>query len=90
MPPNVFVFAEQGIAMLSSVLSSRQAILVNIQIMRAFVNLCREALTYVAFKKKIDALENKYDAQFKAVFSAIKQILVQEEKPKRQIGFHAA
>ncbi len=56
--------------------------------MRAFVELRREALTYAALKRKIATLENKYDAQFRAVFSAIKQILTQEEKPKRQIGFH--
>ncbi len=86
--PNVFAFTEQGIAMLSGVLNSKRAVLVNIQIMRAFVGLRREALTYVSLKRKIAALENKYDAQFRAVFSAIKQILIQEEKPKRQIGFH--
>ncbi len=83
-----YVFTEQGISMLSGVLNSDRAILVNIQIMRAFVQLRREALTYVALKRKIEALENKYDAQFRAVFSAIKQILIQEEKPKGKIGFH--
>ena len=87
--PNVFVFTEQGIAMLSGVLNSKRAILINIQIMRAFVQLRREALTYVSLKRKIAALENKYDAQFRAVFAAIKQILMQEEKSKRPpIGFH--
>ncbi len=87
-----YVFTEQGIAMLSGVLNSRRAILVNIQIMRAFVNLRREILTYAGLKRKIEAMENKYDTQFKIVFEAIKKLLKPspiEEKPKRRIGFHA-
>ncbi len=83
-----YAFTEQGIAMLSSVLNSERAVSVNIQIMRAFVELRREALTYASLKRKITALENKYDEQFKVVFSAIEEILAEEEKPKRRIGFH--
>jgi hypothetical protein len=67
-----YVFTEQGVAMLSSVLNSQRAILVNIQIMRAFVNLRRMGLTYVGLKRKIEAMEKKYDAQFKVVFEAFK------------------
>jgi len=82
-------FTEQGVAMLSSVLNSERAILVNIQIMRAFVNLRRVALTYVGLKRKIEAIEKKYDTQFKIVFEAIKKLLTPPliEK-KRKIGFH--
>lgn len=86
--PNVFVFTEQGVSMLSSVLNSRRAILVNIQIMRAFVSLRREIVVYGTLKRKIETMEKKYDYQFKMVFDAIKKLLIQEEKPKGPIGFH--
>lgn len=82
-------FTEQGVAMLSSVLNSERAILVNIQIMRAFVNLRRAAITYVGLKRKIEGMEKKYDAQFGIVFEAIKKLLEPPtEPPKRKIGFH--
>ncbi|HCJ66047.1 MAG TPA: hypothetical protein DHV62_01645, partial [Elusimicrobia bacterium] len=82
-------FTEQGVAMLSSVLNSKRAVLVNIQIMRAFVNLRRVALTYVGLKRKIEAMEKKYDAQFKIVFEAIKKLLIPPPtEKKRRIGFH--
>ena len=85
-----YAFTEQGVAMLSSVLNSRRAILVNIQIMRAFVNLRRVALTYAGLKRKIEGMEKKYDAQFRIVFEAIKKLLEPPpEKPKRRIGFHS-
>jgi len=81
-------FTEQGVAMLSSVLNSKRAIMVNIQIMRAFVNLKRIGLTYIGLKRKIEAMEKKYDKQFRIVFTAIKKLL---EPPtvvkKRKIGF---
>jgi len=81
-------FTEQGVAMLSSVLNSERAILVNIQIMRAFVNIKRIALTYVGLKRKIDEMEKKYDGQFAIVFQAIKKLLdPAPEKPRRIIGF---
>jgi len=82
-------FTEQGVAMLSSVLNSERAILVNIQIMRAFVSLRRVAFTYVGLRRKIDEMEKKYDTQFGIVFEAIKKLLEPlPEKPKRRIGFH--
>jgi tetrahydromethanopterin S-methyltransferase subunit G len=85
-----YAFTEQGVAMLSSVLHSRRAVLVNIQIMRAFVSLKRTALTYGELKRKIDTMEKKYDEQFAIVFQAIKQLLEPlPTKEKKVIGFHA-
>jgi len=83
-----YAFTEQGVAMLSSVLSSNRAIKVNIQIMRAFVNLRRIALTYIGLRRKVEAMEKKFNAQFRVVFTAIKKLL--EPSPptkKRRIGF---
>jgi hypothetical protein len=83
-----FAFTEQGIAMLSSVLNSDRAILVNIQIMRAFVKLREMIISHKDLAKKIADLENKYDKQFKVVFDAINQLIAVEIKPKRKIGFN--
>ena len=84
-----YAFTEQGVAMLSSVLNSERAVLVNVHIMRAFVNIRRVAITYVGLKRKIEEMENKYDAQFSIVFEAIKKLLdPPPEPPKRRIGFH--
>ena len=80
-------FTEQGVAMLSSVLKSDRAIQVNIQIMRAFTQLRRMLATHEDLRKKIEAMEKKYDQQFKVVFDAIKQLFEVEEKPKKKIGF---
>ncbi|MFH1229928.1 MAG: ORF6N domain-containing protein [Planctomycetota bacterium] len=80
-----YAFTEQGVAMLSSVLNSKRAILVNIQIMRAFAKLRREILTYTALKRKIEDMEKKYDTHFRVVFQAIKQLMQEEEKPKSKI-----
>ena len=83
------VFTEQGVAMLSAVLNSEIAIDVNINIMRAFVQLRRIAITFVDLKRKIDSMERKYDRQFKIVFDAIRQLLTPppEKKKKFKIGF---
>jgi len=86
---NPTVFTEQGVAMLSSVLKSERAVLVNIQIMRAFVSLRRDAGMFVVLKRKIESMERRYDAQFSMVFSAIKELLDVPEKPKKRIGFHS-
>jgi phage regulator Rha-like protein len=84
-----YVFTEQGVAMLSSVLNSKRAIGVNIAIMRAFVELRRGVFTYEGLKRKIDAMEKKYDGQFQVVFTALKKLMEPPpEKPKRRIGFH--
>ena len=82
-----YAFTEQGVAMLSSVLNSKRAILVNIQIMRAFTKLRKMLLTHADLKRKIEAMERKYDQQFKVVFEAIKKLLEPPPKPKKQIGF---
>jgi len=80
-------FTEQGVAMLSSVLRSDRAIQVNIQIMRAFTQLRQMLSTHKDFKRKIEAMEKKYDKNFKIVFEAIRQLLKTEEKPRKKIGF---
>ncbi len=78
-----YVFTEPGVAMLSSVLNSNRAIQVNIQIIRTFIKLRELLLTHVELKRKIEAMERKYDQQFKAVFDAIKQLLMPPPIPPR-------
>ena len=80
-------FTEQGVAMLSSVLRSKSAIQVNIQIMRAFTQLRKMLSTHEDLKRKIESMEKKYDQQFQVVFEAIKQLLSEEEKPRKKIGY---
>ena len=82
-----YAFTEQGAAMLSSVLKSKRAIEVNIQIMRTFVKLRRLISTHSELLKKVEEMERKYDDQFQIVFSAIKKLMAPLEKPKRKIGF---
>ena len=80
-------FTEQGVAMLSSVLNSKRAIQVNIQIMRTFTRLRQMLAGHKDLQKKIEAMEEKYDEQFRVVFEAIKQLISEEEKPQKRIGF---
>jgi hypothetical protein len=80
-------FTEQGVAMLSSVLKSKRAVRVNIEIMRAFVKLRRMLTSNAELARKLDELEKKYDKQFKIVFEAIRQLMITENKPKKKIGF---
>jgi len=82
-----YAFTEQGVAMLSSVLGSKRAIQVNIEIMRAFVRLRRILASHADLARKLDALEKKYDAQFKVVFDAIRELMKPPESKKRPIGF---
>src|SRR5262245_35704714 len=70
-----YAFTEQGVAMLSSVLRSQRAVHVNIEIMRAFVQLRRMLLTHRELSEKLTALEKKYDIQFKVVFNAIRELM---------------
>jgi hypothetical protein len=84
---NVFAFTEQGVAMLSSVLNSDRAIEVNIQIMRAFVKLREMIASHADLARKLEALEKKYDDNFKVVFEAIRALMTPPEKPKKKIGF---
>ena len=75
--------------MLSSVLRSKRAVLVNIAIMRAFVRLRELLATHKDLAKRLDELERKYDVQFKAVFDAIRELMRPAHPPRRRIGFHA-
>jgi hypothetical protein len=85
-----YVFTEQGVAMLSSVLRSKRAIAVNIEIMRAFVELRRVASSYAGFKKRLEQLERRmgeHDDQLGQIFNAMRQLIAPPEQPKRPIGF---
>jgi len=84
---NPYVFTEQGVAMLATVLNSDRAIQVNIEIMRAFVRLRQMLTSNADLARKLHALEKKYDSQFKMVFDAIRELMTPPEKPKRKIGF---
>jgi hypothetical protein len=82
-----YAFTENGVAMLSSVLNSGRAIAVNIQIMRTFTKLREMLITHKELRQKIEAMEKKYDYQFKVVFDAIKQLISPQETKKGKIGF---
>lgn len=88
-----YVFTEQGVAMLSSVLRSPRAVQVNIEIMRTFVRLRRWLASNVELTKRLNDLEQKYDDQFKVVFEAIRELMAEpesdENSARREIGFHA-
>jgi len=87
-----YAFTEQGVAMLSSVLNSERAIRVNIQIMRTFTKLRQMIMNYAELQKRIENMERKFskhNVQIKQIFAAIKQMLIEEEKPKKEIGFRA-
>ena len=82
-----YVFTEQGVAMLSTVLKSERAIQVNIEIMRAFVRLRQLLASNNQLARRLAVLEKKYDGQFKVVFEAIRQLMTPPEPKKRKIGF---
>jgi hypothetical protein len=82
-------FTEQGVAMLSSVLRSERAVLVNIAIMRAFVRLREMLSSHTELARKLEQMEKKYDGQFRIVFDAIRQLMTPPAKPAREMGFHA-
>ncbi len=75
--------------MLSSVLRSERAVRVNIEIMRAFVKLRELLATHKDLARKLEALERKYDAQFKVVFDAIRQLMAPPAPKTKRIGFRA-
>ena len=85
-PP--MAFTEQGVAMLSSVLNSERAIQVNIAIMRTFTRLKQMLASNTELARKLVDLEKRYDAQFKVVFDAIRQLMSPPDPPRKQIGFH--
>jgi hypothetical protein len=80
-------FTEQGVAMLSSVLRSPRAVRVNIEIMRAFVQLRRMMVAHSELVRKLDDLERKYDGQFEIVFRAIRELMTSRPLSPRRIGF---
>ena len=82
-----FAFTEHGLVMLSSVLNSNRAIQVNIEIVKTFVRLRKMLATQSYLRRKIEVMEEKYDEQFRMVFQAIKQLLKEDDHPKRKIGF---
>ncbi len=82
-----YVFTQEGVAMLSSVLNSKRAVEVNINIMRAFVRLREFALSSKEITQRLNEMEKKYDDQFAVVFQAIRKLIEGPGKPKRQIGF---
>jgi phage regulator Rha-like protein len=83
-----FVFTEQGVAMLSSVLRSPRAVQVNIEIMRAFVRLREILASHKDLSRRLDELEQKYDKQFAVVFDAIRQLMTPPTKEQREMGYH--
>ncbi len=84
-----YVFTEQGVAMLSSVLNSERAVLVNIEIMRAFVKLRQMLTSNAELARRLDELESKYDKNFKVVFTAIRQLMRTPVRNQKQIGFRS-
>ncbi|HCC59644.1 MAG: DNA-binding protein [Candidatus Staskawiczbacteria bacterium RIFOXYC1_FULL_37_43] len=82
-----YVFTEQGVAMLASVLNSNRAINVNIQIIRTFVKIRELLATNEALQRKIMQIERKYDAKIKKVFDILRLLLADENKTNSEIGF---
>jgi len=82
-----YAFTEQGVAMLSSVLHGARAVRVNVEIMRAFVRLRHVAASVSDLARKLDELEQAYDARFRTVFQAIRQLMEPPAAPRGRIGF---
>ena len=82
-----YAFTEQGVAMLSSVLRSKRAVQVNIEIMRTFARLRQMIVSNKELARRLAELEKKYDRQFKVVFDAIRELMTPPKTPVRRIGF---
>jgi hypothetical protein len=82
-----YAFTEHGAIMLASVLSTRVAVQASVHVVRAFVRLREILATHRDLARKLEELEGKYDAQFKVVFDAIRQLMAPPEKARRSIGF---
>jgi hypothetical protein len=82
-----YAFTEQGIAMLSSVLRSQEAVQVNIAIMRAFVQMREAMLSHKDMAKRIDAMEAKYDGHFSQIFEALRQLFEAPKPSQTKIGY---
>lgn len=80
-------FTEHGVLMLSTVLTSKRAIQVNIEIMRAFIRLRQMLASHIQLARRLEELEKKYDSQFKVVFDALRQMMIMPETKRRPIGF---
>ena len=83
-----YAFTEHGALMLANVLNSERAALTSVQVVRAFLRLRQMLASNVELSRKLSALEKKYDAQFKIVFDAIRQLMTPPEPKRREIGFH--
>ena len=83
-----YAFTEHGALMLANVLNSERAAQTSVMVVRAFVRLRQLLSSNTELARKLEALEKKYDAQFKVVFDAIRQLMSPPAKPKREIGFH--
>ena len=82
-----YAFTEQGVAMLSSVLRSKRAVAVNVEIMRTFVRLRQILTSNAELGRKLADLEKKYDHHFKVVFDAIRQLMKPPPQKRKEIGF---
>ncbi len=83
----VTVFTEQGVAMLSTVLRSKRAIAVNVEIMRTFVKLRQILSSNEELARRLNDLEGRYDKQFKVVFDAIRLLMKPKQLKRKEIGF---
>ena len=87
--PNLpYAFTEHGALMLANVLNSERAAQTSVQVVRAFVRLRQMLASNAELARKLDAMEKKYDAQFKVVFDAIRRLMSPPEPKRREIGFH--
>ena len=84
-----FAFTEQGVSMLSSILRSKRAIQVNVQIIRTFVRLRQMIASQANLARRLNELEKKYDSQFGMVFDAIRQLMAQPAPKEKKVGFRA-
>jgi len=84
-----FVFTEHGAIMAANVLNSKRAVQASVQVVRAFVRLRQMVASNAELARKLDELEKKYDAQFKIVFDAIRELMTPPEPKRKQIGFQA-
>jgi leucyl aminopeptidase len=82
-----YVFTEHGAIMAANILNSEKAVSASVQVVRAFVKLRQMLTSNAELAKKLEALEKKYDAQFKVVFEAIRQLMLPPDKAQRKIGF---
>lgn len=89
-PTMPFAFSEHGAVMLASILNSQIAIQASVQIVRAFLRLREMLGEHKELARRLDDLEKKYDAQFRVVFDAIRELMTPPAKPRRRIGFRAA